>query len=95
MEQFCRILLAFPETCVLFCFVFEIFQNQSAAGNVIQLNKKISLIYHLGNQNLQIPTNLAGFSVEVFRLVTWLADWSIRLADWLIRIADWYSHRLV
>ena len=39
MEHFCYILPAFAETCDFF-FFFLIFQNQSAVGDIIQLNKK-------------------------------------------------------
>ena len=41
-EKIWHILPVFAETCDFF-FFFLIFQNESAAGNVIQLNKRISL----------------------------------------------------
>ena len=84
VEQFCRILLAFPETCVLFCFVFEIFQNQSAAGNVIQLNKKDKPNLSFGKPKLTDSNKscwIQCWGISVSYMVSRLVDTVSRLVD--------------
>ena len=79
MEQFCHILLAFSETCDFFL----IFQNQSAAGDVILQIKALCFLF----ENLFILTFFNAcfivFTIQCRCLTQWKLQFSITFRFWL------------